>query len=198
MGGQVRGRQVIQGIEKTASGSPQAGSLGVGLGVPNAFIAWAIRIERTLDAILGLMLLTVTLALFYQVFGRYVVGRAPAWTEEVARMMVAWMAMLGTGACLREGGHVAVGALVNSVSPRVRVVLLALRDIAVMTTAGVLGWAGTRFAMLNAEQESAALEIPMAIPYSAMAVGAVLLALVLTLARLGGQTPAVDSILPVE
>jgi TRAP-type C4-dicarboxylate transport system permease small subunit len=198
MGGQVRGRQVIQGIEKTASGSPQAGSLGVGLGVPNAFIAWAIRIERTLDAILGLMLLTVTLALFDQVFGRYVVGRAPAWTEEVARMMVAWMAMLGTGACLREGGHVAVGALVNSVSPRVKVVLLALRDIAVMTTAGVLGWAGTRFAMLNAEQESAALEIPMAIPYSAMAVGAVLLALVLTLARLGGQTPAVDSILPVE
>jgi TRAP-type C4-dicarboxylate transport system permease small subunit len=198
MGGQVRGRQVIQGIEKTASGSPQAGSLGVGLGVPNAFIAWAIRIERTLDAILGLMLLTVTLALFYQVFGRYVVGRAPAWTEEVARMMVAWMAMLGTGACLREGGHVAVGALVNSVSPRVKVVLLAVRDIAVMTTAGVLGWAGTRFAMLNAEQESAALEIPMAIPYSAMAVGAVLLALVLTLARLGGQTPAVDSILPVE
>jgi TRAP-type C4-dicarboxylate transport system permease small subunit len=198
MGGQVRGRQVIQGIEKTASGSPQAGSLGVGLGVPNAFIAWAIRIERTLDAILGLMLLTVTLALFYQVFGRYVVGRAPAWTEEVARMMVAWMAMLGTGACLREGGHVAVGALVNSVSPRVKVFLLALRDMAVMTTAGVLGWAGTRFAMLNAEQESAALEIPMAIPYSAMAVGAVLLALVLTLARLGGQTPAVDSILPVE
>ena len=198
MGGQVRGRQVIQGVEKTASGSPQAGSLGVGLGVPNAFIAWAIRIERTLDAILGLMLLTVTLALFYQVFGRYVVGRAPAWTEEVARMMVAWMAMLGTGACLREGGHVAVGALVNSVSPRVKVVLLALRDVAVMTTAGVLAWAGMRFAMLNAEQESAALEIPMAIPYSAMAVGAVLLALVLTLARLGGQTPAVDSILPVE
>ena len=62
----------------------------------------------------------------------------------------------------------------------------------------MLGWAGVRFAMLNAEQESAAMEISMAIPYSAMAVGAVLLALVLALARLGGQTPAVDSILPVE
>jgi TRAP-type C4-dicarboxylate transport system permease small subunit len=52
--------------------------------------------------------------------------------------------------------------------------------------------------MLNADQESAALEIPMSIPYSAMAVGAVLIALVLSLARLGGQTPAVDSIMPVE
>ena len=149
-----------------------------GLQQPSAAIAWAVRIERSLDVILGLMLLALALALFYQVFGRYVIGRAPSWTEEVARMLVAWMAMLGTGACLRDGGHVAVGVLVNSVAPRVR--------------------AGLRFAMLNADQESAALEIPMSIPYSAMAVGAVLLALVLSLARLGGQTPAVDSIMPVE
>lgn len=165
---------------------------------PNAAIAWAMRIERTLDVVLGLMLLAVVLMLFYQVFGRYVIGRAPGWTEEVARMLVAWMAMLGTGACLRSGGHVAVGALVNSVPPRARLVLLGLRDVAVMATAGVLGWAGVRFAMLNAGQDSAALEIPMSIPYSAMAVGAVLMAFVLTLARLGGQTPAVDSIIPVE
>ena len=113
-------------------------------------------------------------------------------------MLVAWMAMLGTGACLRDGGHVAVGVLVNSVAPRVRLFLLAIRDMAVMATAGVMGWAGVRFAMLNADQESAALEIPMSIPYSAMAVGAVLIAFVLSLARLGGQTPAVDSIMPVE
>jgi TRAP-type C4-dicarboxylate transport system permease small subunit len=165
---------------------------------PNAAIAWAMRIERSLDVILGLMLLAVTLALFYQVFGRYVIGRAPAWTEEVARMLVAWMAMLGTGACLRNGGHVSVGALVNAVPLRVRLVLLAVRDLFVMATAGVMVWAGVRFAMLNADQDSAALEIPMSIPYSAMAVGAALMAIVLTLARLGGQAPAVDSIMPVE
>jgi TRAP-type C4-dicarboxylate transport system permease small subunit len=165
---------------------------------PNAAIAWAMRIERTLDVILGLMLLAVALILFYQVFGRYVIGRAPAWTEEISRMLVAWIAMLGTGACLRSGGHVSVGALVNAVPPHVKVVLLAVRDLLVMATAGVMAWAGVRFAMLNADQESSAMEIPMAIPYSAMAVGATLLALVLTLARLGGQTPAVDSIMPVE
>jgi TRAP-type C4-dicarboxylate transport system permease small subunit len=165
---------------------------------PNTPIVWAMRIERSLDVILGLMLLALVLSLFYQVFGRYVIGRAPAWTEEVARMLVAWMAMLGTGACLRSGGHIAVGVLVNSVPPRVRLVLLAVRDVAVMATAGVMVWAGVRFAMLNADQESAALEIPMSIPYSAMAVGAALMALVLALSRLGGQTPAVDSIMSVE
>lgn len=163
-----------------------------------AAITWARRIERVLDTVLGLMLLAVAATLFYQVFGRYVLGRAPAWTEEVARMLVAWMAMLGTGACLRGGGHIAVGALVDAAGPRLRAVLLALRDLAVMATAFVLGWAGYRFAEMNAVQESAALEIPMAVPYAAMSVGAVLMALVLALARLGGQTPPVDSNLVTE
>ena len=61
------------------------------------------RLEKLLDTVLGLMLLVVALVLFYQVFGRYVIGRAPGWTEEVARMLVAWMAMLGAAACLRGG-----------------------------------------------------------------------------------------------
>lgn len=161
-------------------------------------IAWADRIERTLDAALGLLLLAVAATLLYQVFGRYVLGRAPAWTEEVARMGVAWIAMLGTAACLRRGGHIAVGALVDAVSPRVRAVLLALRDAATMATAFVLGWAGARFASMNGVQESPALEIPMSIPYASMWIGATLMATVLALARLGGETPPVDSSLHVE
>jgi len=164
----------------------------------SAAIAWARRIESVLDVVLGVMLLAVAAALFYQVFGRYVLGRAPAWTEEVARMLVAWMAMLGTAACLRSGGHIAVSVLVNAVGPRVRVVMLALRDLAMMAAAFVLGWAGFRFAEMNAVQDSPALEIPMTVPYASMCVGAVLMALVLALARLGGETPPVDSSLHTE
>ena len=156
------------------------------------------RIEKLLDTVLGLMLLVVALVLFYQVFGRYVIGRAPGWTEEVARMLVAWMAMLGAAACLRGGGHIAVGALVNAMPSGVRTVLLGVRDLAILATAGVLGWAGARFATLNGSQDSAALEIPMSIPYSAMGVGAVLLALMLILARMGGETPPVDSLPQID
>jgi TRAP-type C4-dicarboxylate transport system permease small subunit len=144
------------------------------------------------------MLMVVALVLFYQVFGRYVIGRAPGWTEEVARMLVAWMAMLGAAACLRGGGHIAVGALVNAMPSGVRTVLLGVRDLAILATAGVLGWAGARFATLNGSQDSAALEIPMSIPYSAMSVGAVLLALMLILARMGGETPPVDSLPQID
>ena len=172
--------------------------MGAPLGAPHWAIAWAMRIEKLLDTVLGLMLLVVALVLFYQVFGRYVIGRAPGWTEEVARMLVAWMAMLGAAACLRGGGHIAVGALVNAMPSGVRTVLLGVRDLAILATAGVLGWAGARFATLNGSQDSAALEIPMSIPYSAMGVGAVLLALMLILARMGGETPPVDSLPQID
>jgi TRAP-type C4-dicarboxylate transport system permease small subunit len=176
----------------------QASQVGAPLGAPHWAIAWAMRLEKLLDTVLGLMLMVVALVLFYQVFGRYVIGRAPGWTEEVARMLVAWMAMLGAAACLRGGGHIAVGALVNAMPSGVRTVLLGVRDLAILATAGVLGWAGARFATLNGSQDSAALEIPMSIPYSAMSVGAVLLALMLILARMGGETPPVDSLPQID
>lgn len=152
------------------------------------------RIEQLLDIVLALLLALVVCSLVWQVFARYALGRAPGWTEEVARMTVAWMAMLGAAACLRRGEHIAVRVLVMSVPEGLRRVLLLVRDALVLLTAAVLGWAGARFALLNIDQDSPALEIPMAVPYSAMAVGAVLLALVLMLARLGGEPPPVDAI----
>jgi TRAP-type C4-dicarboxylate transport system permease small subunit len=188
---------VIEPALGAGAGAPEGAPAG-GPAAPRAAIVWARRIEQVLDVVLGVMLIAVAATLFYQVFGRYVIGRAPAWTEELARMLVAWMAMLGTAACLRTGGHIAVGALVDAVPPRVRVVLLGLRDAAMMATAGVLGWAGTRFAVMNGAQESAAMEIPMSVPYSAMCVGAVLMAIVLALVRLGGETPPVDAALHSE
>lgn len=159
---------------------------------------WAVglarRIETWLDRLLAVLLLLVVCSLIWQVFGRYVLGRAPGWTEEVARMTVAWIAMLGTAACLRSGEHIAVRVLVMAMPERVRTWLLAIRDLLVLSTSAVLGWAGARFAWMNFEQDSPALEIPMAIPYSAMAIGAVLLALMLALVRLGGETVPVDAV----
>ena len=67
--------------------SDRASETGAPKGLSRLAIAWAVRIEKTLDILLGLMLLALALSLFYQVFGRYVIGKAPGWTEEVARML---------------------------------------------------------------------------------------------------------------
>ncbi len=153
---------------------------------------WADRIERTLDAVLGALLLLITVSLIWQIFGRYVIGRAPGWSEEVARMSIVWLTMIGAAACLRSGSHIAVTVLLNAVGPRLRLALLACRDTCILMTAGVLAWSGTRYALLNGDQDSPALEIPMSYAYSALAVGAGLLALQLILSRLAREAPRLE------
>ena len=152
------------------------------------------RIEGVLDALLGALLALITAALIWQIFGRYVIGRAPGWSEEVARMAIVWLTMLGTAACLRGGGHIAVTVLVYAVGPRTRAALLWARDACILGAAGVLAWSGARYAMLNHSQDSPALEIPMSFAYSSLAVGAVLLALQLMLSRIGGESPRLEPI----
>lgn len=162
--------------------------------LPGLASRWAQRIERWLNALLAIILAVITVSLIYQVFGRYVLGSAPGWTEEVARMLSVWLAMLGSAACLRGGSHVSIAVLVNALGPRARLLVLWLRDFAVLATAAVLVWSGARYAELNAMQDSAALEIPMSWVYASLWIGAALLALQLLLSRLGREKPVVDPI----
>lgn len=150
------------------------------------------RIERGLNALIAVLLAVITVSLIYQVFGRYVLGRAPGWSEEVARILSVWLTMLGSAACLRRGGHIAISVLVSALPARIQTIALWLRDLAVLATAGVLAWAGFRYAQLNAAQDSAALEIPMSYVYASLWIGAGLIALQLLLSRLGREEPVAE------
>jgi TRAP-type C4-dicarboxylate transport system permease small subunit len=152
------------------------------------------RIQSFLDAVIGLILAVITVSLIWQVFARYALNSAPGWSEEVVRMAVVWLTMLGAAACLRGGSHIAVTVLVNALPEPLRAGLLWFRDFAILAAAGVLAWAGMRFALLNATQDSPALEIPMLYAYLSLPIGAALIALQLALSRIGGEPPAVDPI----
>lgn len=147
-------------------------------------------LERTLDVLAGTAVAVMAAAMFYQVFGRYVLSHAPSWSEELARYLMVWLTMLGSAAVLRSGGHITVTTLTDALPPAVQRAVLAVRDAALVCACGVLAWWGTRYAALNGAQESAAMEIPMSIPYAALPVGGALIALLVVLARFAGA-PAV-------
>ena len=153
----------------------------------------ATLLERTIDVLTGGAVAVMALAISYQVFGRYVLGHSPSWSEELSRYLMVWLTMLGAAAAMRGGGHIAVTTLVDTLSPRGRSIALALRDVALVCTCGVLAWWGFGFAAQNAAQESAAMDIPMSIPYAALPTGAVLIALLVLLARLAGTPAAAGS-----
>ncbi len=150
-------------------------------------------IEQLLDALLAIMLFIMVVAISYQIFGRYVLGRAPSWGEELARYLMVWVTMLGSAAELRKGGHITVTTLADMLGPKGRRILLAVRDVALVATCGLLINAGIDLAMLLHRQSSPAFEIPMSIPYAAQPVGFALILLLVALARLAGRPPQVSA-----
>ena len=134
---------------------------------------------------MGLLLIMVA-ATGYQVFGRYVLGRSPAWTEELARYAMVWLTFAGAAVVLRGGGHLTVTALHDVLGARGRSALLWIRDALMLTLCAGMAWASGQFAWLNRAQESAAMEIPMTVPNLALTVGFGLLALQIVLARAAG------------
>lgn len=151
-------------------------------------------IERGLDAVLALMILVMTGAIVWQVFARYVLDAAPNWSEELARFLMPWVAMVGSAAVLRGGGHVSVTALVERLGRGPAAVIRAVRDLVMLAIALVLIVHGYNFAELNGFQDSPAFEVPMSVPYAAMPVGGVLILLMVIIARL--SRPGADWALP--
>jgi TRAP-type C4-dicarboxylate transport system permease small subunit len=145
-------------------------------------------LERLLDVLVGAMILVMAATIIWQVFARYVLDAAPGWSEELARFLMIWVTLLGGAAVLRSGGHISVTALLDRVPERLRGPLLAARDLALVAALAVLIRYGWGYAEINAVQESPALEIPKSIIYAALPLGAVLMMLLLVLARLAGRT----------
>jgi TRAP-type C4-dicarboxylate transport system permease small subunit len=150
-------------------------------------------IERLLDALLAIMLLIMVAAIFYQIFGRYVLDRAPSWGEELARYMMVYITMLGSAVETRSGGHLTVTTIADKLGPKGLRILLAVRDVAVVATCGLLINAGIDLVTIMHRQSSPAFEIPMSIPYAAQPVGFALILILVVVARLAGRPARVTA-----
>lgn len=134
-----------------------------------------VRICSALLCVLGALM---SLIIFLQVFFRFVVYVPFPWSEECARYMMVWMAMLGSVVALRWGRHIGVRVLVEKIPgqgyDRFVVPLVQLGMIAFLAIVAKQGWNLTAF---NMHQRSPAMEIPMMIPYLSIPVGAIMMIL---------------------
>ena len=148
-----------------------------------ARLSLSLKLERLLDVLMAVALAVMVTTISYQVFGRYVLGKAPSWTEELTRVLLIWMTMLGSAASLRHGGHITVTFLVEMLNPLWQAVFLIIRDVFLVAVSGIFMCFGLKFAMLNGAQESAALEIPMMLPYAALPACGLLILLIVGITR---------------
>lgn len=73
-------------------------------------------LEGLVIGLLGLLVLDV----LWQVFTRYVLRRPSSWTDELATLLIIWVALLGASVAFLHQGHLGVDFLVAKLPLRLR------------------------------------------------------------------------------
>lgn len=123
---------------------------------------------------MALMVIVVT----WQVVSRYALGDPSQWTEEVARMLLIWVGLLGGVYAYREKAHLGLDLLHQKVGAVGKRRLDIITDISCgLFALGVLVVGGGSLVQLTWElkQTTAALGIPMAWVYSVLPLSGVLI-----------------------
>lgn len=120
-------------------------------------IAWLL--QASLIAAAAVMLACIAI----QVVMRYVFGRTPSWSEEVAILMFAWTTLGGLALGIHEGFHVRLTVAVDSLPPAGRVWAERGIDLIAAVFGACLVWAGLGFVEFTRGSVSAAIAYPIEI-----------------------------------
>lgn len=140
------------------------------------FSMWLDRFEKgAVTVLLG----TMTIVVFLQVFFRFVVKGSLPWSEELARYVMVWAVFFGASMGAKIGAHIGVEAFVNLFPQKIKrlmIIVSAFFTQIFCVLVFVLSFQVVS-RIYQSGQVSPAMEIPMYLPYLAVPVGAVLMSI---------------------
>lgn len=140
-------------------------------------VAAARAVEVTVDLLSRAAVVAMTVLVLVQVVLRYVLNVPLVWVEEVTVFLMIWMAFMGAAIGVRRGAHIAMTILVDRLPTRVARALFYASTLAIIAFSVIVAWQGTLLALSVGGQRSAALGVPMGIPYIIVPLGALLIIL---------------------
>ena len=153
---------------------------------------WAAAIDRAIGAVVepaaAFLVLVEVVILATGVFTRYVIRQPLDWTDELATILLLWLAMLGAVVAYRRGEHIRLQVVLRRCSPARRAVLETIGSV--VTAIFVLELMPASIAFFQQEQTdpTPALNMPHSYVVLAVIVGLALI-LVLALLRLSEGDP---------
>ena len=125
-------------------------------------------VNRLCEYCLAVFVAAMTVVVFLEILFRYVLDFPLFWTAEFARYCLVWASLIGATIAFKRGEHIAVTFFLNRFPPRSRRVMTMAAEISVAVFLAVILWGGIQLIMVTSRQLSPALQISMAIPYSAL------------------------------
>ncbi len=131
-------------------------------------------LERALETVL-LVLLIGLATLVVVAVGFRKAGAALVWYDEVASILLAWLTYYGASYAALKRSHIGFPMLVQSASPRVRRVLIGIREVIVVSFFLLVAWAGWRVLSILGGTYLVSLPwVPTRFTQSVIPIGAVL------------------------
>lgn len=128
--------------------------------------------RKIIDTILGKILVFIMAAMvinvLWQVFTRFVMGEPSSFTDELARYLMIWLGILGAAYVSGKNMHVAIDVLPQRASPETQKKLKNIVAFIIMAFAFfalVIGGCRLVYITFLLDQQSAALQIPLAVVY---------------------------------
>lgn len=108
-----------------------------------------------------------------QVFARFMLPKAPSWTEEASRFLFIYSVAFSAPLALKRGEYVKVDIVVNKIPEKIVEKLEGIIYAVLSIFFLVIAYHGYTYASLGTIQTSPAMALPMVIPYSSIAFTAV-------------------------
>jgi TRAP-type C4-dicarboxylate transport system permease small subunit len=126
-----------------------------------------VKLEAALDAIRAACIFAASIALVvlvstfgWLVFGRYVLNVTPTWVEQLALLLICYIAFLGAAAGIRENFHLGVNLFRDMMPTTVQKVLIIAIDFALAIFGGVMLIAGITLVQFGWDSLLPMLNIP--------------------------------------
>lgn len=124
----------------------------------------------------GVGLIVMTVAVAWQVTGRYVLNDSPSWTEPFSLLLMSWFILLGAAVGVREGDHLGFEIGLHYARPAVRRAMEALTHILVIFFGAAMAWYGWELAMGTWSAKMAGIDLPQGVDYLPLVGGGALIA----------------------
>jgi len=147
------------------------------------------RIEKVIKPVVGAALLSITLMLCINVIGRYIFGLSLKWAEELATYTIIWITFLGGVVCIREGMMISMDAFVTQFKGPIKRFFVIFTNIVGVIFSIIIAYLGIQITLYvyQSMQVSPAMMIPMYIPYAALPLGSIFMALEYLEASFAGE-----------
>lgn len=143
------------------------------------FIKLVDKLNKVLEILVGLALVTMTAVVFLQIIVRFVLGSlqiefAVPWTEELARYLMIWAVFIGAAIVARRADSLAVEALIQIIPPTLGRTIKVCAHLIALVFYGYIFFIGLEMAQFGLSEKASVLKVPMVYVYASMSIGAVL------------------------